>query len=210
MSPTVDSQENRGIVNKIKGSPIVSKLILALMVLLAVGLSVVAIIYRDWIQGLEAYGYLGVFLINLIASASLMAPGLGLVVVFTAGGLLNPFIVGAAAGLGEGIGALVSYTLGQHGKHVVFNVFNGNKIYDSIYFKIRRWMRYHGTLTLFASSAIVNPFFVPVGMAAAVCRIPRWKYFMACWGGKTVKGIIIALIGSIGLKAIFKAFGIPM
>ena len=171
-------------------------------------LSVIAIAHREWAQELQGYGYLGVFLTNMIASAALIMPGPGIVVVFAMGGILNPLLVGAAAGLGEGIGALVSYTLGQHGKQVVMDNLNGNKTYDSIYFRVRRWMRYHGALTLFVSSVIVNPFFVPVGVAAAMCRFPRWKYFLICWGGKTVKGIIIALLGSLGLKVIFRAFGI--
>ena len=210
MSPTMGSQKNCSTTDKRRDSRVVSKLILTLVVILTVVLSVVAIMHREWIQGLATYGYLGVFLINLIASAALVVPGFGAVVVFTAGGLLNPFVVGAAAGLGEGIGALASYTLGQHGKHVVLNTFNGNKMYDAIYCRIRRWMGYHGTLTLFVSSIIVNPFFAPVGVAAAMCKTPRWKYFLICGGGKTIKGIIIAQIGSVGLKAIFRAFDIPL
>lgn len=186
---------------------------ICLLILIGAGIiaiSVIAVIHREWIQELEGYGYLGIFLINMIASAALVVPGPSIIVVFTMGGLLNPFLVGAAAGIGEGIGALASYTLGHHGKQVVLNNFNGNKTYDSIYLRIERWMKHRGALTLFVASAIINPFFVPVGMAAAVVQFPRWKYFLICWGGKTVKGIIIALLGSIGMRAILRVLGVPV
>ena len=173
-------------------------------------LSIMAVINREWLRDLEEYGYLGVFLVNVISSAALIVPGPSIIVVLAMGSVLNPFIVGAIAGLGEGVGALASYSLGYHGRIVVMDSINSSDRYHKVYTKIEKWMKYHGELTLFISSAVVNPLFAPIGMAAAAVRYPRWKYFLICWGGRTVKGIIIALIGSVGIKAILHLIGLPV
>jgi uncharacterized membrane protein YdjX (TVP38/TMEM64 family) len=176
-------------------------------------LSVYAVIYRDWVQNLEGYGYLGLFLINILAASTVIVPIPGIVAVFAMGGILNPILVGAVAGIGEGIGGLTAYFLG-HGGRIGLNNFNGslngNKIYRSTYGWIKRRMKGRWAMTVFVSSAVLNPFFLPMGAAAAVARFPLWKYFLCCWGGKTVKGIIIACLGALGLRAIFRIFGIPV
>jgi uncharacterized membrane protein YdjX (TVP38/TMEM64 family) len=100
--------------------------------------------------------------------------------------------------------------LGHGGRAVLNNSLNGSKTYHSIYARIEKWMESRGALTIFLGSAVVNPFFLPMGAAAATVRFPAWKFFLLCWAGKTAKGIIIALLGSLGLKVIFRAFGIPL
>ena len=187
-----------------------SSVLIFLIVVAITVLSVFAVINREWLRELEEYGYLGVFLITAISTAALIVPGPGIVAVLAMGGVLNPFLVGATAGLGEGLGALASYTLGHHGKVIIADsIENGNNRYHSIYTKIEKWMKYHGGLTLFISSALINPFFAPIGMAAAAARYPRWRYFLICWAGRTVKGIILALIGSIGIRALLNVIGWP-
>ncbi len=187
--------------------------VLVAMVLLITAISVFAIIYRDWVQALEGYGYLGLFFLNILAAATVIVPVPAIVAVFAMGGILNPFLVGAVAGVGEGIGGLSAYFLG-HGGRMGFNNFNNNlndnKIYRSIYSRIAKRMENRWPLTVFVSSAIPNPFFLPMGAAAAVAHFSLWKFFLYCWAGKTVKGIIIACLGAIGLRAIFNAFGIPV
>jgi len=185
-----------------------------LMVVAITILSVFAVINRDWLRELEQYGYLGVFLISAISTAALVVPGPSIVVVLAMGSVLNPLLVGLAAGLGEGLGALASYTLGCHGKTIIDNSMENNNVkhnskYYSIYNNIEKWMKYHGGLTLFISSVLINPFFVPIGMAAAATHYPRWKYFLICWAGRTVKGIILAVIGSIGIRALLNLIGWP-
>jgi membrane protein YqaA with SNARE-associated domain len=187
--------------------------VLVVMVLLITALSVFAIIYRGWVQALEGYGYLGLFFLNILAAATVIVPIPAIVAVFAMGGILNPLLVGAVAGIGEGIGGLSAYFLGHSGR-MGFNNFhnslNGNKRYRSIYSWIEKRLKNRWALTIFVSSAIPNPFFLPMGAASALAQFPFWKFFMCCWIGKTVKGIVIAGLGALGLRAIFHIFGIPV
>ena len=76
------------------------------------GLLGAAIIYRHEVQEyVGAYGYIGVFIVGVICGVSVI-PAPTLVMVFTLGGMLNPFYVGLVAGLGGGIGGITVYLTG--------------------------------------------------------------------------------------------------
>ncbi|MGD9893769.1 MAG: hypothetical protein AB7U18_21005, partial [Dehalococcoidia bacterium] len=87
-------------------------------VLLAVAFLLSAFAFAVYVLGadpshLRRYGYLGVFLVPLIGSATFILPMPGLAVIATGGALLDPvfgipawIVVGLLAGLGEAIGEL--------------------------------------------------------------------------------------------------------
>jgi len=176
-----------------------------------IGLSVWAIINREWLRGLAEYGYLGIFVISVVSTAAMFIPGPGIVIPLAMGSILDPVLVGMACGLGEGVGALASYSLGEQGKSLFTghsDIIKGHESrYYTIYRKIDKWMMYHGGLTLFISSVLINPFFAPIGIAAAAVRYPRWKYFLICWAGRTVKSIILAYLGAFGISALLNLIG---
>ena len=59
---------------------------------------------EEQMQGLEAYGYPGIFLLSIIANATVLIPAPGILFVFILGAKLPPLWVGIAAGLGATIG----------------------------------------------------------------------------------------------------------
>jgi len=66
------------------------------------------------------YGYVGLFLISFIETASLsFFPLPTMFFVFTFGGILNPFLVGIVSGLGAGIGCISGYVFGRGFKDIV-------------------------------------------------------------------------------------------
>ena len=73
----------------------ISGLIFLLMVLLLAA----TVYYREEIRHLGAYGYLGVFVVGVLCGVSIL-PAPTLVMVFTLGAVLNPWIVGLIAGFG--------------------------------------------------------------------------------------------------------------
>ena len=83
--------------------------VLALLLALAISITIFAL--RDRIAQIGAYGYPGVFLISVLASATIVLPAPSLAVVFALGSSLNPVLVGLAAGLGEALGELAVVTL---------------------------------------------------------------------------------------------------
>jgi membrane protein YqaA with SNARE-associated domain len=167
-------------------------------------LIVLAVIYRDKLEDLQGYGYFGVFVVCILAGGTVIVPVPGLPMVFTMGGILTPYYVGLAAGLGEGVGVLTAYMAGRGGRKTF-----ETRFYSS-YIKIEGWMKQRGTLFLFLSSSVLNPFFVLIGATAGAMRFPLWKFFFACCAGKTVKGMWVAYLGSWGLPTILRWLGISV
>ena len=97
------------------------------------------------------------------------------------------------------IGELSGYTAGFGGQIAI----NRWKRYA----QIERWMKKHGGLTIFFVSAIPNFFVKLATVAAGALRYPLWRFFIFCWGGKTVKSLCFAFAGAglfDGIKALIE------
>ena len=84
-------------------------------VILTLLLAAAVILFWESILALEGYGYLGAFLISIVGGATIIIPVPMLAVIFALGGVLKPYWVGVAAGLGETVGALIIYMAGYGG-----------------------------------------------------------------------------------------------
>ena len=175
--------------------------------ILTLVMALAIIYYWGFVQQLEGYGYLGAFLISILGGATIIVPVPMLAVVFALGGILTPYWVGIAAGLGETIGALVIYMTG-HGAGTA--LFNSNGKLKSGYLRVMRLMEQRGSLTLFVLSAVLNPFFYPAALAAGAMRFGIRKYFIICWIGKTIKGLTVAYVGFLGIRGLLRLLGIPI
>jgi membrane protein DedA with SNARE-associated domain len=177
--------------------------------LLITGITVSIVVFREHIADFKQYGYLGVFLISLMASATVIAFVPSVPVMFALGGVLNPFLVGLTAGVGEAMGELVGYFAGRSG-HAFFIKGRSTIASDSggLYLQLEKWIRTRGSLALFLSSAVFNPFFSVIGATAGALRFPAWKFFLIVWAGKTVKWTVIALIGYGLLSYLLRLFGV--
>ncbi|MDH5695859.1 MAG: hypothetical protein OEZ00_04545, partial [Dehalococcoidia bacterium] len=115
---------------------------------------------------------------------------------------------GATAGLGETVGGLSIYMTGYGGGAALYNIKN-EKI-RATYLRTLGWVERKGSLTLFVLSAVLNPFFYPAALAAGALRFGVQRYFLICWGGKTIKGISIAAVGYWGLGGLLRMLGVPV
>ncbi|MBA7479796.1 hypothetical protein ES707_15233 [subsurface metagenome] len=183
---------------------------------LTAGVVVAVILYFDDIQALGGYGYLGAFLIGVFGGATYIAPVPMLPVIFVLGTVLRPsfapylgpVFVGAAAGLGETIGALTIYMTGYGGGAAIASTKHAKV--RAIYSRILGWMQRRGALVLFIFSAVVNPFFYPIAFTAGATHYSLKKYIIICLIGKTIKGITVAAAGYWGLGSILRALGVPI
>ena len=183
---------------------------------LTVAIIVAVVLYWDEIRHLGNYGYLGAFLISVFGGATVIAPIPMTPVVFTLGAVtkpdfapyLGPVFIGAAAGLGETIGAIIIYVTGYGGGAAI--VAGKHARLQAIYERIMRWMQRRGSLILFLLSAVINPFFYPAALSAGALRFGMRRFFFICWGGKTIKGITVAAAGYWGLGSLLRALGIPV
>lgn len=166
--------------------------------MLAVGVSLLIITERHHLGTLGRYGYPGVFLISLASSATVFLPAPGIAVVFATGSVLNPLIVGLVAGLGEAVGELTGYVAGASGRAII----EDRERYQRLVERTRRY----GLFVVFLLSLIPNPTFDLAGVAAGALRFPISRFFLACWAGKTIKAMAIALLGAGSLGLVTRLF----
>lgn len=177
-------------------------------VILTITLGVAVVYFWEEVRALEGWGYTGVFLISIFGGATIIIPVPMLAVQFALGGVLKPYFVGMAAGLGETVGALTIYMTGYGGGTALVNSKHG-KI-QAAYNRLMNWMERKGSLTLFALSSVVNPFFYPAALTAGALRFGVQRYFLICWAGKTIKGMTVAYAGYWGLRGLLRMLGMPV
>ena len=154
---------------------------------------------------LRTYGYVGVFAISAIGSASIFLPTPSIAAVFGSGAILHPILgipapilVGLVAGSGEAIGEFTGYAAGYGGSAVIRE--------RPFYQTLQQWMHKNGSVIMFVFSAIPNPVFDVAGTIAGAVKMPLWKFFASVWLGKTVKDVLIASTGLAGLTLIQHIF----
>lgn len=164
------------------------RLLRVLAFLFVVAISLLIVLYSDQLVRLGAYGYSGLFLLNLLASATLILPAPGIALAFAAGASLNPFLVGLAVGSGSALGELTGYLAGYSGRGFVES--------DPQYKRVHRWMSQYGLWLIFFLSIVPNPLFDVAGMTAGAMRVPVWKFLGAALPGKIIKATLLALAGA--------------
>jgi membrane protein YqaA with SNARE-associated domain len=157
----------------------------ALLIAIAISLSVYLI--SDRVEEFGKYGYPGIFVLNMLSSATIVIPAPGLAVVSVMGTVLNPFLVGVCAGAGDAVGELTGYLAGYSGRAVIEDT--------ERYQKLLAWTKKYGLWVIFVLSVIPNPLFDLAGIAAGALKIPLLHFVLVCWIGKTIKTTLFALGG---------------
>ena len=188
--PRFNIRPSDGLISKISSLHLT---ILRILVLLSViGISIYIFTIRAQAEKLSVYGYPGIFLISILANATIILPAPGIAIVFAMGGVFNPFFVGVVAGAGAAIGEISGYLAGFSGQTVIQNI----KIYN----RIKSWMQNYGSFTILLLAAIPNPFFDFAGMAAGALKMPIQKFIFWCVIGKVIKMLIFAYTGAYSIN----------
>ncbi len=170
-----------------------------LFLLISGGVTLLIFIFAPYIRQFQQYGYPGVFLISLIANASIALPIPSLAVTFSMGAILSWPLVGLVAGIGEALGESTGYLAGYTGSAMVEN--------KQLYKRMRRWVENHGMLTIFVLSVVPNPIIDLAGIAAGMLRYGYFKFLLACWLGKTIKTLIFAWAGAQSMIWVIRFLG---
>ena len=176
----------------------------ALSVVLVFALIITAVLLRDRLPHYQSIGYVGIFVLSFLGSASILVPvpGIAAVCAGASPGLLGlfPLWVAILASVAEAIGELSGYLLGFSGRGFAENV--------RIYPRVERWMQRQGWLALLLASSVPNPFFDFIGIAAGTLRYPVLQFLVAVWAGKLIKSMIIAYACFYGMGWALRAFGL--
>ncbi len=159
-----------------------------LMVFLSLLAAVITIVFRDAIAGLGSWGYLGAFIISLISSATILLPAPGGAAVVLMGRDFNPYLLGAASGVGFALGSLTAYYVGMQAANA---------------FATNRFLRWAGdAMQRFGPPIIFLFHLIPVlpmdfvGMTAGATRYPLIKYLWVATMANTTKMIVLILLAS--------------
>ncbi|MCD6229851.1 MAG: VTT domain-containing protein [Candidatus Diapherotrites archaeon] len=143
------------------------------------------------------YGYLGVFLISVVGTATILFPAPYTIALFFMGSLqsFDPFLLSLVAGFGAAVGESASYLVGFAGRRLV-----PEKHREKIE-PYRRIFERHGFAAIFVFSATPLPddlLYIPVGMM----KYPFAKFFLAAFAGKTLMSAVIIYSGFYSLSLV--------
>lgn len=173
--------------------------LLALLAVIAITVYVYSI--RDQAAELAKYGYPGIFLLSILANATVLLPAPGILFVFFMGAVFNPVYVAIAAGLGAAIGELSGYLAGFSGQAIV-----ENNIY---YNRIQGWMQQNqlkSDLIILGLAFIPNPLFDLAGISAGTLKVPVTRFLFFCAIGKILKMLVFAYAGYLGITSLQDLF----
>ena len=108
----------RGLVERVRASPWLRRVLAVLMLLFIVGCSVAVYLLPLGSTELAPLGYLAVFLSTLVAGMAILVPGVN-VVVLVAGRSMDPFLVALIGGLGSALGESTGYAGGRATRSLV-------------------------------------------------------------------------------------------
>jgi membrane protein YqaA with SNARE-associated domain len=160
------------------------------VVLLAVILNVLVIaLPQPWFEGWGNYGYLGVFLVTLLANASVFVPVPYPGIVAKLATDLNVAGIAVLGAAGSVLGETTGYLVGRAGRGVVEKT--------AFYLWLQRQLRtpVRAFVVLFLLSAPPNPFFDIAGLAAGSLGVPFWVFASATFCGRIVRLVILAVLG---------------
>jgi membrane protein YqaA with SNARE-associated domain len=158
--------------------------------------------FLSWSQSVAGtWGYVGIFLINLIGSATILFPVPAFLVVFAFGAILNPWLVGISAAFGCALGELTGYGIGFAGEKAIGR-------------KHERWLKraneWAGKYKMFTVIVIFAATPLPDDVLGVLCGVIKYdvkKFFLASLTGKLILNISLALGGYYGLQWVLAFFG---
>jgi membrane protein DedA with SNARE-associated domain len=180
--------------NKPGSSKLLTNILRILALFGVVALTVYISSLRDQVKQFAAFGYPGIFLIALLANATILLPAPGVAIIYAMGAIFNPLAVGLAAGTGGAIGELSGYLAGFSGQAVVERT--------DVYNRVKPLVDKYGGWTIMVLSAIPNPFFDIAGIAAGIAKMPIQIFLLFTWIGQLIKMTLFALAGHYSITLI--------
>jgi len=157
-------------------------------------LTIIIFALRNRLPNFEAYGYPGIFLISIVANATVILPLPGVFLTSAFGAVFNPFWVAVAAGSGATLGELSGYLAGFSGQRILER--------SDLHEKLQNWMRKYGEITLLVLAFLPNPAFDMAGITAGALKVPVSRFLFWTCLGKILKMLVFAYGGG----GLFKLF----
>ncbi|MDD5023183.1 MAG: VTT domain-containing protein [Candidatus ainarchaeum sp.] len=155
-------------------------------------ITAVILIYGEEIKEYASFGYIGIFIVSLLSSATILIPAPGWLAVLELGRFLDPVLLALFAGSGAAIGELTGYFAGSG---LVGMMENNKHLFD----KHKEIIQKHGFFAILFLAFIPNPFFDLAGVSAGVLKMDLKIFLSACFLGKILKFLLLAYLGAFSL-----------
>lgn len=153
--------------------------------------------FLEWSEGfIAASGYLGVFVVSVISTATIFLPVPGFLFIIAAAAFLNPVLVGIVAGAGMAIGELTGYAIGSGSSRAL-----KKKEYKWLKFGEKWFEKKRGFLVILIFAATPLPDDI-TGILGGMFRYDWKKFLLAAFIGKTLLYMALALAVFYGYNAI--------
>ena len=183
-SPGAQRRENR----------LVPALQLGGALVISIAVVVLLIRYASFVEGLGDWGYVGIFLLQLINSATVVLfPVPGHAVIFAVSGTLNPLLIGLFGAAGAALGEITAYMVGRGGSSMI----DESRWYKRLETTGERWRGW--AIFIFAASPL--PFDI-AGVWAGAIRYPLRRFLLVVAAGKLILVTAIAIAGYYGVDII--------
>ena len=155
----------------------------------------------------ESVGYPGVFVVTLIANASVIIPTPGFLAVIVAGAVLNPFLVGLLGAAGMTLGELSGYFIGRAGRVLSERELESDPRPHSRWIAttqrlVDRW----GMLGIIILAATPNPLFDVAGIAAGAAKMGVSRFLLATFIGRLIRTMTLAYGAAYSVGGITELF----
>jgi membrane protein YqaA with SNARE-associated domain len=150
---------------------------------------------RALLHGLRDYAVLGVFVVMLLANATVVVPvPWPAVLIPIAQQSDNLALVLLAGALGSAIGESVAFFVGRSGRGVV----EDTRFYRWVQNQLHHPLR--AAIVLFALAAPPNPLFDVAGLTAGAMGLPFWMFFCIVFAARIIRlWLILTFAGLLGL-----------
>jgi len=181
-----------------KGGIVKLALFVVGVLLCAFALSFVLLYFfpREKLEAFSQYGYLGVFVVTLLSSFSIVLPLPGTIVVLGAAAIWNTALVALIASIGGTLGELTAYFVGYAGRAVIAP--KDSQRYQAVEW----WMKRHGGWAIFLFAFFPFLIFDFVGLAAGMLKYPVQKLLIYCWLGRLPRSFIECYVGATLLELV--------
>lgn len=162
------------------------------LIVLIISIAIIGLSYyfRAELAKFASLGLVGIFIVNIIGSATLFVPAPGIATVVAGGFLFNPILVATVAAVGSALGDMVGYALGKSGKEILLkNHHFWYKIFKETFHKF-------GAIFVIFFSFVPNPLFDFVGVFAGIFHYSIYKFLAYVLIGRFLRNLLLAYLGA--------------
>ncbi len=137
----------------------------------------------------RSFGLIGVFLLNLLGSATIFFPTPAFLSVGISATKINPLLVALVASAGGALGEATTFLFGYSSS----KAFNLEKRKMLKKFKKNVFDRY-GWAAIFVLALVPNPLFDGIGMVAGISKYPIRKFLFLTFAGRFFRYLVLGYV----------------